>query len=119
MKIVLDAMGGDHAPAVTIAGAVDAAREFAVPIVLVGQETVVRGELAKHDTSGLSLSVVDAPEFVGMHDKPSDVLRSKPRSSMHIGMEMVRQGEADAFVTCGNTGGAPGHCTGETGSYQG
>ncbi len=106
MKIVLDAMGGDHAPAVTIAGALDAAREFAVPILLVGQETIVRGELAKYDTSGLSLSVVDAPESVDMHDKPSDVLRSKPRSSMHIGMEMVRQGEADAFVTCGNTGAA-------------
>ncbi|HRX01916.1 MAG TPA: phosphate acyltransferase PlsX [Anaerolineae bacterium] len=106
MKIVLDAMGGDHAPVVVIAGAVDAAREFAVPIVLVGQETVIRGELAKYDTSGLDLSVVHASQVVDMHDKPSDVLRSKPESSMHIGMEMVRQGEADAFVTCGNTGGA-------------
>lgn len=106
MKIVLDAMGGDLAPGVTIAGAVDAAREFAVPIVLVGQEAVVRGELARHDTAGLNLTVVDAPDFVDMHDKPSEVLRSKPRSSMHVGMELVKQGEADAFVTCGNTGGA-------------
>ena len=106
MKIVFDVMGGDHAPEVTVAGAIDAAKEFGIPIVLVGQEAVVRGELAKRDWTGLNLSIVDAPEVVDMHDKPAEVLRSKPQSSMHIGMEMVRQGEADAFVTCGNTGGA-------------
>ncbi len=106
MKIVLDVMGGDHAPQVTVAGAVDAAREFGVSILLVGQKDVVRGELVQHDTTGLDLSVVHAPQFVDMHDKPAEVLRAKPQSTMHIGMDLVRQGEADAFVTCGNTGGA-------------
>ena len=106
MKIVLDVMGGDHAPEVTVAGAIDAAREFGVSILLVGPEDVVRSELAKHDTAGLDLSVVHAPQFVDMHDKPAEVLRAKPLSTMHIGMDLVRQGEADAFVTCGNTGGA-------------
>ncbi|MCB0252211.1 MAG: phosphate--acyl-ACP acyltransferase, partial [Anaerolineae bacterium] len=76
MKIVFDVMGGDHAPEVTVAGAIDAAKEFGIPIVLVGQEAIVRGELAKHDWAGLNLSIVDAPEVVDMHDKPAEVLRS-------------------------------------------
>ena len=56
MKIVLDAMGGDYAPTVTVEGAVMAAREFDVPVVLVGRENLIRQELAKHNTSGLPLS---------------------------------------------------------------
>lgn len=106
MKIVLDAMGGDHAPDVIVAGAVDAAREFGLQIILVGQEAVVREQLARHNTAGLDLSVVHAPDAVDMHDKPSEVLRTKPQSCMHVGMELVRQGDGDAFVTCGNTGAA-------------
>ena len=104
MKIVLDAMGGDYAPAVTVEGAVLAAREFDVPIILVGRETVIRQELAKHETSGLPLSVVQADEIIEMEDKPSEVVRGKPNSCMHIGMRLVKTGEADAFVTAGNTG---------------
>ena len=104
MKIVLDAMGGDYAPAVTVEGAVLAAREFDVPIILVGRETVIRQELAKHETSGLPLSVVQADEIIEKEDKPSEVVRGKPNSSMHISMRLVKTGEADAFVTAGNTG---------------
>ena len=104
MNIVLDAMGGDYAPAVTVEGAVLAAREFDVPIILVGRETVIRQELAKHETSGLPLSVVQADEIIEMEDKPSEVVRGKPNSCMHIGMRLVKTGEADAFVTAGNTG---------------
>jgi glycerol-3-phosphate acyltransferase PlsX len=106
MKIVLDAMGGDHAPEVAVAGAVDAAREFGVTVIMVGQEDVVRQELAKHDATGLDLPVVNATQVVDMHDKPSEVVRGKPDSSMHVGMKLVKDGQADAFVTCGNTGGA-------------
>jgi glycerol-3-phosphate acyltransferase PlsX len=105
MKIVLDAMGGDHAPAVTVAGAVDAAREFDLDIVLVGQEDVLRRELAKHGSVS-RLSLLHAPEVVEMKDKPAEVLRARPQSSMHVGMDLVRQGDAQAFVTCGNTGAA-------------
>ena len=104
MKIVLDAMGGDYAPTVTVEGAVMAAREFDVPIILVGRETVIRQELAKHETSGLPLSVVHADEVIEMEDKPSEVVRGKPSSCMHVGMRLVKAGEADAFVTAGNTG---------------
>lgn len=104
MNIVLDAMGGDYAPAVTVEGAVMAAREFGVPIILVGRETVIRQELSKHETSGLPLSVVQADEIIDMEDKPSEVVRGKPNSCMHVGMRLVKAGEADAFVTAGNTG---------------
>lgn len=106
MKIVLDAMGGDIGPEVTVAGAVAAARELDVALILVGQALRIQRELAKHDYAGLSIDVVDAAEEITMEDKPGDVVRSKPQSSMHVGMRLVKQGEADAFVTMGNTGGA-------------
>ncbi len=106
MKIVLDAMGGDIGPEVTVAGAVEAARELGLALILVGQESKIQQELAKHDRAGLSISVVDAAQEITMEDKPGDVVRSKPQSSMHVGMRLVKQGEADAFVTMGNTGGA-------------
>jgi phosphate acyltransferase len=106
MRIVLDAMGGDYGPEVTVAGAVDAARELGLAVILVGQEARVRQELAKHDSAGLAITVVDAAEEITMEDKPGEVVRSKPNSSMHVGMRLVKQGEADAFVTMGNTGGA-------------
>ena len=106
MRIVLDAMGGDFGPEITVAGAVLAAREFSLPLTLVGRQAMVQSELAKHDTAGLPIAVVDAAEEITMEDKPGDVVRSKPHSSMHVGMRLVKQGEADAFVTMGNTGGA-------------
>lgn len=106
MRIVLDAMGGDFGPEVTVAGAVEAAREFDLALILVGQEAVVRQELARHASAGLSITVVDAADEITMEDKPGDVVRGKPNSSMHVGMRLVKQGEADAFVTMGNTGGA-------------
>ncbi len=106
MRIVLDAMGGDYGPEVTVAGAVEAAREFSLPLLLVGQQDRVRQELARHQTAGLAIDVVDAPQEITMEDKPGDVVRGKPQSSMHVGMRLVSQGEADAFVTMGNTGGA-------------
>lgn len=101
-------MGGDHAPEVTVAGAVAAAREFrdSVTVVLVGQEPVIRRELAKQPTAGLDLPIVHADQVIEMEDKPSEVVRGKPNSCMHVGMRLVKEGQADAFVTCGNTGGA-------------
>jgi len=67
---------------------------------------VANAELGKHDTAGLSLDVVHAGEAVTMEDKPSAVGRSKPNSSMHVGMRLVKEGQADGFVTVGNTGAA-------------
>lgn len=104
MKIALDAMGSDRHPAPDVEGAVLAARELGVEVLLVGDEPGVRAELAKHNHRGLPLEIVHAPEAVAMTDRPSVVGRAKPNSSMHVGMRLVAEGQADAFVTAGNTG---------------
>ena len=105
MKIILDAMGGDHAPAVTVEGAVRAARSLGNTIILVGQEDVVNRELARHDTTGLDLPIVHASEVIEMDEHPAGAVRSKKDSSVVVGMQLLRRGEADAFVSAGNTGG--------------
>ena len=106
MRIVVDAMGSDKRPAPDVEGAVAAARDYADTIILVGNESKIKTELAKHDTTALQIEIVHAQEEVAMTDAPSVVARSKPQSSMHVGLNMVRDGEGDAFVTCGNTGAA-------------
>jgi glycerol-3-phosphate acyltransferase PlsX len=103
MKIVLDAMGGDHAPGVVIDGAVQAVKELEVEIVLVGREEEVQRELARHDTAGLALSVVHADEVIEM-DEHVDAVKRKNGASIRVGMRMLRQGQADAFVSAGNSG---------------
>ncbi len=103
MKIVLDAMGGDHAPGVVIDGAIRAVKELGVEIVLVGREQDVKRELARHDTDGLPISVVHAGQVIEMDDHV-DALKSKKDSSIRVGMRMVRDGQADAFVSAGNSG---------------
>ncbi len=106
MRIVLDAMGSDQNPVPDVEGAVLAAREYGETILLVGDQVKVEAELAKYSTTGLSLEVVHASEAVTMTDKPGMVGRGKPDSSMHVGMKLVKDGQADAFVTMGNTGAA-------------
>ena len=106
MNIALDAMGGDHAPKEIIAGAVDAARIYGVTISLVGQPDVIRSELAEYATTGLKLEIVPASEVIEMDDQPARAVRSKPNSSMVVACNMVRAGDAQAFITAGNTGGA-------------
>lgn len=103
MKIVLDAMGGDYAPGVTIDGAVQAAREYGAEVVLVGRREAIEGELAKHDTRGLALSLVHASEVVEMTEHTMAV-KEKRGSSMVVGMKLVKGGQASAFVSAGNSG---------------
>ena len=105
MRIVLDAMGTDEYPVPDVAGAVQAAQEWGDEIILVGREEIIRGELARHDTAGLNLEVTHAPEVIEMDDEPARAARVKKDSSMHVGMNLVRDGQADAYVTAGNTGG--------------
>jgi glycerol-3-phosphate acyltransferase PlsX len=105
MRIVLDAMGSDNYPKPDVAGAVLAAREWDDEIIIVGQEDKIKEELAGHDTAGLKLEVVHAPEVIEMDDKPARAAREKNNSSMHVGMNLVREGQADGYVTAGNTGG--------------
>jgi glycerol-3-phosphate acyltransferase PlsX len=103
MKIVVDAMGGDYAPGVVVEGAVMAAREFNVEIVLVGREEDVKRELARHNTAGLALSIVPASEVVEMDDHVSAV-RAKRDNSMSVGLRLIKERKADAFVSAGNSG---------------
>lgn len=105
MNIALDAMGGDFAPTEIIAGAVKSAREFGVKISLVGLPDAIEAELAKHDVAGLDLPIVPATQVIEMDEKPALAVRSKPDSSMVVAAKMVKRGEAQAFVSAGNTGG--------------
>jgi glycerol-3-phosphate acyltransferase PlsX len=105
MKIVLDAMGGDHAPPVAVEGGVWAAREYGIEVILIGREDDVQRELARHDTSGLSLPIVYASQVIEMEEHPAAAVKSKRDSSMVVGMDLVKRGEADAFVSAGNSGG--------------
>ncbi len=106
MNIALDVMGGDNAPAEVVRGAVEAARDYGITVSMVGKPDVIRRELAKHKTEGLRLPIVPASEVIEMDDKPANAVRTKPDNSMSVGCKLVRAGEAHAFVTAGNTGGA-------------
>ncbi len=105
MRIVLDAMGSDHAPQVDVAGGVRAARRFGQEVILVGDQKRIQQELDQYDTAGLKLTVVHAGQVVEMGEHPSEAVRNKPGSSMVVGMKLVRDGQADAFVSAGNSGG--------------
>lgn len=104
MRIILDAMGSDNCPAPDVEGAVQAAREFGDTMILVGDEPRIKAELAKYPTTGLPIEVVNASQAVTMDDTPSKIVKGKPDSSIHVGLQWVEDGKADAFVTCGNTG---------------
>jgi glycerol-3-phosphate acyltransferase PlsX len=98
-------MGSDAYPEPDVAGAVLAAREFGDEIILVGDERVIKNTLSQHNTAGLPIHIQHAGEVIEMTDKPAEASRQKQDSSMHVGMRLVKDGQADAFVTAGNTGG--------------
>ncbi len=104
IRLALDAMGGDFAPAVAVEGAVAAARDLGVEVVLVGPEETVRAELAKHDAAGLSLPIVHAEEVVAMEEHAAATVRQKPNSSIAVGIRLVKTGEAAAFISAGHSG---------------
>lgn len=106
MRIILDAMGSDHHPEPEIQGAIEASRRYGIEVILVGREEDLRPRLAALDTSGARITVVHAPEVLEMTDKPAETARRKAQNSMAVGMELLKQGEGEAFVTAGNTGGA-------------
>jgi glycerol-3-phosphate acyltransferase PlsX len=104
ITIALDAMGGDNAPRAEVEGAVLAARELDVRVVLVGVEATVRQELARHRAKGLPIDVANATEVIAMTDSPSQAFRRKKDSSVHVAARLVREGKADGLVSAGNTG---------------
>lgn len=104
-RIAVDAMGGDHAPTVTVDGAVAAARSLDVEIVLVGETRHVERALASHaDWRSLGIAIVGAPDVVAMAESPGVALRRKPGASVRVAAELVARGEAAALVSAGHTG---------------
>ncbi|MEO7001199.1 MAG: phosphate acyltransferase PlsX [Ktedonobacterales bacterium] len=104
VRVALDAMGGDNAPGEVVLGAVQAAHDYGVGVLLVGPEDIIKAELAKHDTTGLDLEVVHTDEVIGMDEHPAEAVRSKRRNSITISHELVRDGKAVGAVSAGNSG---------------
>jgi len=104
MKIIVDAMGGDHAPRVVIEGAVAAIREYDVEVGLVGDEAVIKELLAKTKYSGDKVSVYPASEVIDMHEPAATSVRRKRKSSIVVGLNLVKEGKGQAFFSAGNTG---------------
>lgn len=106
MKIILDAMGGDHAPEAAVLGAIDAHQEFGTEITLVGRGEDLLHVMRAHNISDLpkGLEIANADDIVDMHDEPSTVLHKRKNSSMVLGLKMLADGQGDAFVSAGSTG---------------
>jgi len=104
MKIAVDAMGGDHAPREVIRGAVEAARELGLHVVLVGREELLRDELRSMNVREGTVDVAHASEVVEMGEVPGVAIRKKKNSSIRVGLNMVAEGSASSFVSAGNSG---------------
>ncbi len=104
MKIVVDGMGGDHSPTEIVKGCVDAIKEMTAHITIVGDETQIQLELEKYDYDKSRLSVIPTSEVITNDDKPVKAVRKKKDSSIVVGMNMVKDKEADVFISAGNTG---------------
>ena len=106
MKIILDAMGGDHAPEAPVLGAIEAAKTFGAQITLVGRGEAILEVLRKHNIENLpaGLEIANADDVVDMHDDPGSVIHKRKNSSMIVGLKMLSDGQGDAFVSAGSTG---------------
>ena len=104
MRVAVDAMGGDNAPEIEVAGAVAACRDFGIPVTLVGDRERLKEELEKHDAGGLDIDIFHASEVIGMHDSASDAVRRKRNSSVRLAFDLVNDGKACAAVSAGNSG---------------
>ena len=106
MKIILDAMGGDHAPQAPVMGAVAAAKEFGCHITLVGRGEEILAVLKKNNIDNLpaGLEIANAEDVVDMHDDPAAVIHKRKDSSMVVGLKMLAEGQGDAFISAGSTG---------------
>ncbi len=109
-RIVIDAMGSDQYPGPDVIGAVMAAREYGVEIILVGDEAQLKPVLAAQNPGSLPIRIVHAPEMLTMEDKGMALAlkarRANAKNSMAVAIDLLKNGEADAFVTAGNTGAA-------------
>src|SRR5438067_4135186 len=99
-------MGGDHGPTVVVEGAAAAVREFGASVILVGDRDAIEREIARLHVASLGMEIRHASQVVGMAESPSQALRRKRDSSLRVAAELVRDGEASAFISAGNTGAA-------------
>jgi glycerol-3-phosphate acyltransferase PlsX len=106
MAIVLDAMGSDEYPTPEILAAIKLKKEFHEDVILVGKKELLESKMADLNPENIPLTIVDAPDVVEMTDKPVDSARKKPNNSMAVGLNLLKEGKAEAFVTAGNTGAA-------------
>ena len=106
MKIIIDAMGGDHAPEAPVLGAIDAAKSFGTQITLVGRGEAILGVMRQHGIENLpeGMEIANADDVVDMHDDPGSVIHKRKNSSMVIGLKMLADGQGDAFISAGSTG---------------
>ncbi|WP_077610927.1 phosphate acyltransferase PlsX [Clostridium sp. Marseille-P2415] len=105
IKVAVDAMGGDYAPTEMVAGAVAAVNaNKEIQVLLVGQEQIVSEELAKHAYNKDQIRIVNAAEVIETEEPPVNAIRKKKDSSIVVGMNLVKQKEADAFVSAGSSG---------------
>lgn len=104
MKIVIDAMGGDHAPDVVVEGAVAAAKEYKVNLILTGDEAGIKNLLRKYKYTGDKITIYPTVEVIEMHESAAASVRRKRNSSIVVGINLVKDGQADAFFSAGNTG---------------
>ena len=104
MRIILDGMGGDNAPEEIVKGAVEAAKEIEDEIIIVGQPDAIEKQLKKCKYKGEQIRIVPAQEVITMEDSPVKAIRHKKDSSLVVGLNMLRDGEGDMFVSAGNTG---------------
>lgn len=102
--IAVDVMGGDFGPSVVIPGALEAARNGGFKVLLVGNESLVREELARHDANGVECDIVHASEVVLMGEKPSEILRRKKDASIQVACRLVKDGHAHGVVSPGHSG---------------
>ncbi|MDD6311531.1 MAG: phosphate acyltransferase PlsX [Firmicutes bacterium] len=104
MRVVLDGMGGDYAPKETVKGAVLASAEIEDEIYIVGNKAAIEKELNKNGYKGDQIKIVEANEVITMEDSPVKAIRKKKDSSLVVGLNMIKNGEGDLFVSAGNTG---------------
>jgi glycerol-3-phosphate acyltransferase PlsX len=104
IKVAVDAMGGDYAPREMVRGSVQAVRDLGVEVALVGIKADVEAELAKLDTAGLPIHLVEATDTIKDNEEPAFAVMRKPNSSVAVAAKMVKQGKADAMVSAGSTG---------------
>ena len=104
MKIVIDAMGGDNAPVATVKGAIEAIKNYDIDVILAGNESMIKEQLAEYDYTKEKIEIIHCSEIITNEDRPVSAIREKKDSSMVVALKLVKEKKADAIVSAGNTG---------------